>query len=206
LSCRWNDIPASRGVIVSLLVAPVRQGDPAFRTLIESLVAELESSPEVARPVPDEGPGVGWPPPGLDLEARAARGPGKSLLLTRLRAALETMFAYLVMRFDLRVGGFDPARYRHDVVANSDFRKYDDNLRMTLDCTPALADRIEARLRAAEADGIARYGIHRQSKAIMTCIVPSPMESNHVHFIDGAAGGYALAARRLKPSPAAQAA
>jgi hypothetical protein len=206
LSCRWNDIPASRGVIVSLLVAPVRQGDPAFRTLIESLVAELETSPDMARPVPDQGPGVGWPPPGLDLEVRAARGPGGSLWLTRLRAALATMFAYLVMRFDLRVGGFDPATYRRDVVANSDFRKYDDNLRMTLDCTPALADRIEARLRTAESDGVARYGIHRQSKAIMTCIVPSPMESNHVHFIDGAAGGYALAARRLKPAPTAHAA
>ena len=32
----------------------------------------------------------------------------------------------------------------------------------------------------------------------MTCIVPSIAESNHVHFVDGAAGGYALAARRLK--------
>ena len=35
----------------------------------------------------------------------------------------------------------------------------------------------------------------------MTCIVPSITESNHVHFVDGAAGGYALAAKRLKLDP-----
>ena len=32
----------------------------------------------------------------------------------------------------------------------------------------------------------------------MTCIVPSIAESNHFHFVDGAAGGYALAARQMK--------
>ncbi len=98
----------------------------------------------------------------------------------------------------MRVGEFDPAVYRREVVENSDFRKYDDNLRMTLDCTPALADRIEQRLAGAQRDNIVRFGIHRQPAAIMTCIVPSITESNHVHFIDGAAGGYALASQRLR--------
>jgi hypothetical protein len=37
----------------------------------------------------------------------------------------------------------------------------------------------------------------------MTCIVPSIAESNHFHFVDGAAGGYALAARQMKDGIAA---
>jgi hypothetical protein len=69
---------------------------------------------------------------------------------------------------------------------------------MTLDCTPALADRLEARLLAAEQAGIARFGLHRQDSAIVTCFTPSPLRSDHVHFVDGAAGGYAAAASRLK--------
>jgi hypothetical protein len=198
LSCRWNDMPATRGVILSLLVAPVTNGDAAFRKLIEELLVELEHSTEVTRPVPDGAPGVGWPPPGLDLEARASGKAGDGLFMRRVRVTLGTLIAYLVMRFGIRIGGFDPAVYRREVVENSDFRKYDDNLRMTLDCTPALADRIEKRLERAEAANVARFGIHRQPAAIMTCIVPSIAESNHVHFVDGAAGGYALAARRLK--------
>ncbi|MDX1732532.1 MAG: DUF3095 family protein, partial [Aurantimonas coralicida] len=93
-----------------------------------------------------------------------------------------------------RVGGFDPARYRSELARNSDFRKFDDGLRMTLDCTAAVADRIEARLRDARAAGLAQTGTHRQSAALMTCFVPSASRSDHVHFVDGAAGGYAAAA------------
>jgi hypothetical protein len=198
LSCRWNDIPASHGLILSLVVAPVTNGDPAFRKLVEELLAELESSSEVARPVPENAPDVGWPPPGLDLEARASRKSGQRLFMQRLRVGAGTLLAFMIMRFGIRVGGFDPKVYRREVVENSDFRKYDDNLRMTLDCTAALADRIEQRLSKAEKDKVARFGLHRQPSAIMTCIVPSISESTHVHFVDGAAGGYALAARRLK--------
>jgi hypothetical protein len=69
---------------------------------------------------------------------------------------------------------------------------------MTLDSTPALADRLEARLLEAERDGIARFGLHRQEAAIMTCFTPSPLRSDHIHFVDGADGGYAAAATRLK--------
>ena len=205
LSCRWNDMPATRGVMLSLVVAPVRQGDPAFRRLVEGLLADLETSPELTRPVPDGAPGVGWPPPGLELEARASRRRGERRWVARLRVAAATLLAYIVMRLGLRIGGFDPATYRRQVVENSDFRKYDDNLRMTLDCTPGLADRIERSLREAAAADIVKFGVHRQSSAIMTCIVPSISASDHFHFVDGAAGGYASAARQLKQSAAAAA-
>jgi hypothetical protein len=42
------------------------------------------------------------------------------------------------------------------------------------------------------------YGLHRQDAAMMTCFTPSAMRSDHVHFIDGARGGYASAATALK--------
>jgi hypothetical protein len=103
---------------------------------------------------------------------------------------------FLVMRSGLRVGGFVPATYLRQVVANSDFRKYDDGLRMIIDCTPTLADTLERRLAAAA--GTARYGTYRQNGAMMTCFTPSPTRSDHVHFIDGAQGGYAAAASALK--------
>lgn len=198
LSCRWNDIPATRGVILSVLVAPVKHGDPAFRAQVEELLSEIEASPDVVRPVPNDAPAMGWPPPGLDLEVRASRGAGETHFMARLRVLFATLLAYCIMRLGIRVGPFDPATYRREVVENSDFRKYDDNLRMTLDCTPKLADAIEQRLTQAAARNVLRFGLHRQDKAIMTCIVPSIADSNHVHFIDGAAGGYALAAKNLK--------
>jgi len=80
------------------------------------------------------------------------------------------------------------------VVEKSDFRKYDDGLRMILDCTAELAAALTQRLAAAAFAGVVRFGLHRQDAAMMTCFTPSPLRSDHVHFIDGARGGYASAA------------
>jgi hypothetical protein len=49
-----------------------------------------------------------------------------------------TLWAYVVMRFGIKVGNFVPKNYVQQVVENSDFRKYDDGLRMILDCTEEL--------------------------------------------------------------------
>ena len=98
----------------------------------------------------------------------------------------------------MRVGRFVPRKYLSEVVANSDFRKFDDALRMIVDCSPGMAQKIEDTLAAAEREGHIRYGCHREDAAIMTCFTPSPAHPSHVHFIDGAQGGYALAAAALK--------
>jgi hypothetical protein len=88
------------------------------------------------------------------------------------------------------------------VVENSDFRKYDDGLRMILDCTEELERALTALLATAASSKIVRYGLHRQDAAMMTCFTPSVMRSDHVHFIDGARGGYASAATALKATMA----
>ncbi|MEW6642618.1 MAG: DUF3095 domain-containing protein [Pseudomonadota bacterium] len=197
LSCRFAEIPASRGLILSLLVLPGRQAMPAaFREVIEDVVSLVDHSPDAGRPVPPGGPPLVWPPAGLDYEARAGRrGP---LLLRRVSVLGFSLAAFLIMRFGIKVGGFVPGTYVGQVVANSDFRKFDDALRMVLDCTPELGQEIERRLAAAAAAGTVRYGLHRQDAAMMTCFTLSPTRSNHVHFIDGARGGYASAAIALK--------
>jgi Protein of unknown function (DUF3095) len=197
LSCRFEEIPAANGVILSVLVMPMPGGDAAaFRALTEGVIALVENTPNAGRPVPPQGPPIGWPPTGMDLEARASRG--GSLFRRRASVIAFTLFAYVLLRFGISVGDFVPKTYIRQVVENSDFRKYDDGLRMILDCTPQLADELEKRLTRAAAQGIARYGLHRQDAAMMTCFTPSVFRSDHVHFIDGAGGGYATAALALK--------
>jgi hypothetical protein len=201
LSCRFEEIPSVRGVILSVLVVASRGADAAgFRKLIEDVVALVERSPDAGRPVPPGGPPLRWPPAGVEFEARAARG--GPLFKRRAFVLANTLFVYLVMRFGISVGGFVPKTYVQQVVENSDFRKYDDGLRMILDCTPELENALTQRLAAAASAGIARYGLHRQDAAMMTCFTPSALRSDHVHFIDGARGGYASAATALKATPA----
>jgi hypothetical protein len=197
LSCRFEEIPATRGIILSVLVVPALNADPAaFRKLIEDVVGLVERSPDAGRPVPPGGPPLRWPPAGVDYEARAARG--GTLLKRRAFVLANTLFAYVVMRCGITVGNFVPKLYVQQVVENSDFRKYDDGLRMILDCTPELERALAQRLAAAAANGIIRYGLYQQDAAMMTCFTPSVMRSDHVHFIDGARGGYASAATALK--------
>lgn len=91
----------------------------------------------------------------------------------------------------------EPERWA-GVAANSDFRKYDDGLRLTVDCTEEQIDRVEAILALAKARGEVKFGLHRQSHALMTCLVPSVRPDAHLHFLDGMDGGYAKAAEMME--------
>jgi hypothetical protein len=197
LSCRFEEIPAARGLILSVLVVPTARAEArAFRKVIEDILQLVERTPDAGRPVPSGGPPLKWPPQGIEYEARATRrGP---LFARRSMVLALTLWAYVVMRLDIKVGNFVPKNYVRQVVENSDFRKYDDGLRMILDCTEELANALTERLAKAAANGVVRYGLHRQDAAMMTCFTPSVMRSDHVHFIDGARGGYASAATALK--------
>ena len=203
LSCRFEEIPASRGVVLSLMVAPGpgASGD-AFRAAIEHIATIVERTPDASRPVAGQRLRITWPPAGADLEARASRRPGESVLVRKAKVLAWTFLFFLIMHFSIKVGSFVPAKYTGEVVDNSDFRKFDDCLRMVLDCTPELADEIERHLADCAGRNIVRYGTYRQQAAMMTCFTPSPTRSNHVHFIDGAMGGYAMAASALKGSAA----
>ena len=201
LSCRWTPIAARHGAIVSLIVAP-RGGVDAARVapVLDRVLAEVAGLAQEGHPVPRDGPGFAWPPAGLDLEARASRRHGEPLWLRRIKVALATLVAWVLDRTGWRLGGFDPMNYRRTTARNADYRKYDDCLRLTIDCDAGTRERIEAILRAAAAAGLVDYGVHAQDQALMTCIVPSIVRDDHFHFIDGADGGYTRAAEAIKAS------
>src|ERR1700736_6256961 len=67
LSCRFEEMPSARGLILSVLVVPAGGADPlAFRKAIEDIIEQVERSPDAGRPVPLGGPPLRWPPQGLD--------------------------------------------------------------------------------------------------------------------------------------------
>ena len=143
----------------------------------------------------------------LTLKSTGARG-----WTARLKAALLYALGYFAYRVRLKAGDFDMNTYMASITTNADFRKFDDGLRMTLDCSPAFADELERRLSAA-AD-YAQYGTFRQDNALLTCFVPttenigvasttSSDTLRHIHFVDGAGGGYTMAAKAMKTRAAA---
>lgn len=198
LSCRWNPIQSRHGVIASIIIVPVENDAPGrFSALVDEIVAIAGEQERGGHPVPAEGLHFPWPPKGLDYEARAS-APRHLRLLRKLRILFEATVSVILERVNKPFMGLDVQLYRADSAQRSDFRKFDDGLKMTVDLNEAQLARIESILQAAAKSGTCRYGLHRQSEALMTCLVPSPFQRDHMHFIDGADGGYAMAAARLK--------
>jgi hypothetical protein len=203
LSCRWDAIDARRGEIVSVIAIPQGVDSlPGFAELVEDLVAMAGEDGRGGNPVPSTGPRHSFPPAGLDIEARALAPKGRRLV-PKLWILLQLALNIYSDKTGRSLGRFNAARYKRDVANNSDFRKFDDGLKMTIDVDASTFARIEQRLMRAEHDGVCRYGLHNQKSALMTCIVATPLEQDHIHFVDGAAGGYAMAAMNLKSKYAA---
>lgn len=202
LSCRWNPIDARHGAIVSIIAMPKGPANlPAFRQLVAEIVAFAGEQERGGHPVPTDGPWYSFPPKGLDMEARAMAPAGRRFWPKAFILGQMALTA-IADKFGWTIGSFDPKTYKADVAENSDFRKFDDGLKMTIDVGSAVIAKIEARLKQAEAAGTCEFGIHRQASALMTCMVASPMQRDHVHFVDGAAGGYAMAATQMKAKTA----
>lgn len=198
LSCRWNPISSRNGQIVSIIAVPGDEGTgPAFQKLISDIVAMVSQEDRAGHPVPAAGP-----QPAISLhsiDAVALTQPNKIWRFWRRVELFAVAMVFAVWRkLDWKIGKFDVRLYARDVSLNTDFRKFDDALKMTVDLDALQLANIEARLEEAARDGICRFGLHAQDQALMTCIVPSPMSRDHMHFVDGAMGGYAEAASRLK--------
>jgi hypothetical protein len=198
LSCRWEPVPAEHGHIVTLMLRPQDSSPEALAGLITDLDRLLEN--DFSGAVPGSAPvrrtslRFRFPPSGLLREARTL-GVARGFWRVLSRATLEAMAFLVAVTFRRRIGPLEPERYLDEVVRNTDFRKFDDTLRLVLDLNDLQRDALEAYLREGEVDGRLVYGMHVSRSALMTCLVFSIEESRHVHFVDGAGGGFSRAAR-----------
>jgi Protein of unknown function (DUF3095) len=190
LSCRWQPLQSQRGVMLSAIIGAKAASTPLPQTYrvvydqIQRLLAHDMS------PVSPANLKASWPPRGARLERVFGRG--------LFEVYGQSFLAIVSERTGLTIGGFNGRAYRAAHQSHSDYRKFADSLRMVIDCSSAEADGIEAILGAAHAENAIEFGLHRASSALMTCFVASSDDGGHIHFVDGADGGYALAAQSLK--------
>lgn len=198
LSCRWQPVEARHGHIVSLIVQPMEGADEAALDRLYARVNAIARGLERdGHPLPQGGPS--WPLVARNLELERANPHTTGGRLRRtLHALAMNAFAWGLDRTDRKAGRFDPKHYARVLATNADFRKISDGLMMTLDCDAATLDTLRGVLEEAREAGLARFGIAEGDEAIVTCIVPSPVQDDHIHFVDGADGGYTLAAEQLE--------
>jgi hypothetical protein len=69
---------------------------------------------------------------------------------------------------------------------------------MTVSLAPPEVERLVRLLEELRQAGTVRYGMSLQDSAVLTCYVPSVADDDHLHFLDGAGGGYAAAASAMR--------
>jgi Protein of unknown function (DUF3095) len=199
--CRWQPVPSRRGHIASIIVQALDAAEVerarSYRHTIATLEASLDGDAEC--PISLRGLRLGTLFGDYAIEARLRSGvrEGSEYRAAQARARKKSLIGRALIALGASAGGFDGKKYPAELVANSDFRKFDEALRMVLDVSVEQLAVIEAELERMRREGHIVYGVHRASSALITCYLRS-YSGDHVHFIDGSDGGYALAARQLK--------
>ena len=207
LSCRWEPLASQNGVMLSVLAQARGVDDAAnarlYRQLIEE-IAQITETTEVdddnndsGNPICDANMIFRWPPRGLRAEINATVG-RRNPSWYALGLYINSLLQWLLDRFDITAGGYRGRRYRNELRDNTDYRRFDDTLRLLIDCEPAQGDAIEAALESHAQQDNLRYGVHRSDSALMTCLVFNLDKGEHIHFVDGSDGGFTAAAKKMK--------
>lgn len=205
LSCRWEPVFSERGFMVTVMLRPARGQAEELRAILADLdtrlgIALTGTDPDAA-PVRRTNLRFRFPPGGLWREMRMIgwrRGRGRVLA----RALFESVVFLLAQLTGRRIGPLVPDRYMEELRRNIDFRKFDDTLRLVLDLSGDQTAALQAYLDAEQEAGRLHYGMHVADSALITCLVFSLEKSRHIHFIDGADGGFTQAARAFKQNRA----
>lgn len=199
LSCRLNPLPTKNGLVLSLLCRPRLEGqlDRIVEEVLSGLQNILMGDLKVASPVSEDRLAWRWVPRTLNEESLLQKRE-RPLWLQKLRSLLWSLASNGSLKLNYALGPFKPQKYKTELVLNSDYHKFDETLRMVIDCSREQATKIEELLEKLYKQGKVFYGLHRSTESLMTCMVYSASQNQHVHFIDGSDGGYAMAAIGLK--------
>lgn len=203
LECRWQDIPGEQGEILSLLVlGQTERGESphvVYRDLLQTLT-EIYGEGMAYSPINRANIRVtlNWGELGGETAVRVRNGRWASFKYQLGVWLGSFLFRAFLLPFNRPTSSGQPwSRYLELVEETADYRKYDDTLRMILSSSPEQRGRLEAYLAAQRAAGRLAYGLHITDRATLTCLVFERM-GRQVHFVDGADGGYTLAAQALK--------
>ncbi len=198
LSCRLTPLENRNGIILSILVKPTPEKNED--TLIEVLAGLkniLNGDFLSARPVSLEKLFWRWPSRSIFSEIKTQKRK-KSVVRQIIQTGLHSLVATLSLTFNIPLGAFKPRAYKNELITNSDYKKFDETLRMVIDCSLEQTQAIEDFLQKLKDDKRIVFGIHKSTSALMTCMVKSASTNKHIHFIDGADGGYTLAAAQMR--------
>ena len=202
LECRWQDIPSPYGEIVSLLVLATAPSESQMDGIYRDVIRQIEKiygDSDRLNPITQNNLNLSLKEKNLILEtkARAVKPTWWSRWFYLGKIRLVNLLGLILMKFSIKFMGINWGTYKTIVTETTDYRKFDDILRMVIAGNPQQSRKLEQFLEKKYQDGRLVYGLHLSDRALMTCLV-FERDGRQVHFVDGADGGYALAAEAMK--------
>lgn len=114
-----------------------------------------------------------------------------------LKLHLQTIIGKVLMRLGYKTEHTDWSRYKRDLAQNSDYRKFDDMLRLVISGSSQQREELIEFLEQQFKEKKLAYGMHITDAAVITCMV-FQYHRQHIHFVDGSGGGYVSASKGLK--------
>lgn len=192
--CRWSEMPGPHGETVSLMVLATHRDEnrhpQIYREVLETLEAIYGDSAH-RHPIDYNQMHVGRSP--NDFRTEVGIREGSTRFWPRLKLFLYSNLGYLLWKYSSKTW----ERYKNVVRSATDHEKFDDMLRLLISGTPEHRLALVEYLQTRHAAGELVYGLHVSDRVLMTCIVFDRF-GRQVHFVDGADGGYTLAAKQMK--------
>ncbi|MBP9827821.1 DUF3095 family protein [Patescibacteria group bacterium] len=199
LMCRWNAIdpkePREEVVCVILEATEVAKQGEVYAKVID-LIDDIYGSYHDRHPVQKQmmTPAVSWP----GIARREKLGSGRRLSLRMFDEAARAMMHAVIFRFGLRIGSFEPAEYLRQLMLATDTLHVGGTMHTIISGTAEQRRKLREALDTLEVDKEILYGLAACPSSVMTCYVQRLDEGGHMHFVDGAGGGYTLASREWK--------
>jgi len=202
LECRWDNIPSKRGEIIALIVKAVAgslEQETDIYSEIISKIQKIYGDDELSRPVYKDGLHTTLNSEKLKYEfmTRTCNKGRFGRIKYWLSMRLQILLGRVLMKYGINAGDVDWSMYQDDLVRNTDFRKFDGTLREVLSGTSEQRRLLTLYLEDRYKKGECVYGLHVSDAALITCLIHN-RSGSHYHFVDGADGGYAMAASHMK--------
>jgi hypothetical protein len=114
----------------------------------------------------------------------------------------KTYFTVLIgkafFKFNLKLKNIKAKNYLSELITFSEILTIDGRINTIISGTKENRIRLLKYLEEQEENGQLIFGHHVSSASIMTCYIQN-MNNKHIHFIDGADGGYTEASKEFKP-------
>lgn len=192
MQCRWDKIgpPEMDQEVVTLLVcAPAGKKQAALFARVMKHVDDIYGP--FPRRQPISVPRLIWKTTFKKMEMEMLVRNGRINIL-RLAAS---WIAWLAGHVYFRTS--HGKNYLNSLVEMSDTLVIDGKINTVITGTPQQREQLQNALDGMEAAQEIYYGLHVSSESVMSCYVRD-LKDGHIHFVDGAEGGYTKAAGILK--------